>query len=206
MRARTGTWVLGCVGVVAAIELGACSFPDVSFLGENGAASASSASAGPGSGGGPSGTQSAASSGGDGGGSSSGAAGGSSTSSGTGGAGGAGGCPDADGDGQTADYCGGEDCADGDARAFAGQTEYFVSPVMGLPAGSVLQYDFNCDGGEEGRYTSSKCELGSCDTSSHFLVATLVKCGEKAEFGKCINQTFSCPADVEFVSKPQECR
>lgn len=207
MRARNGTWVLGCVAVMTTITLGACSFPDVSFLDGGVTTSASSASGGPGSGGGPSGSQSAAGSGGDGGGGTGGATTGSVTSSGSGGAGGAGGCPDADGDGQTSADCGGEDCADGDNRAFTGQMMYFSTPVKNLPPEAVLKYDFNCDGGEEGQYTSSECiTFGTCDTSSHFLVTMLVKCGEKAEFGKCMDQPFSCSTDIEFVDKAQECR
>lgn len=206
MRTRTGTWVLGCVGVVAAITLGACSFPDVEFLAEGVTTSASSASGGPGSGGGPSGTQSASGSGGDGGGGTGGAAGGSATSSGSGGAGGAGGCPDADGDGHTADYCGGDDCADGDDRAFTGQELYFSTPVKNLPPEAVLKYDFNCDGGEEVHYTSSVCKWGACDTAEHFLVDTEMYCGQTAKFGTCESEPLSCTEVVKYVSKAQECR
>lgn len=206
MRARNGTWVLGCFGVVTATGLGACSFPNVLFEENVGPTSASSAANGPGSGGGTSGAQSVSSAGGDGGGGTGGEAGGSTTSSGSGGAAGAGGCPDADGDGQTSADCGGEDCADGDDRAFKGQIEYFVTPVKGLPDGSILQFDFDCNGGEEGRYTSSECKPEACDASSHFLVPAVVKCGEPAEFGTCVYQVFTCPKNVEFVKKVQECR
>jgi hypothetical protein len=82
--------------------------------------------------------------------------------------------PDADGDGfgtgegvaQCETSAGfadaGGDCADGDARAFPGATEYYETPIMGETTGAPFDYD--CDGEEFKEHVpcGTGCRNGFC--------------------------------------------
>lgn len=88
-----------------------------------------------------------------------------------------------------------DDCADTDARAHPGQTEYFATSVMGLPG----VYDFNCSGTVEYARDHSRYGLGPvasaapvpagrctdrCDGQDHW-VGGYPPCGGIASYWYC---------------------
>ena len=75
-----------------------------------------------------------------------------------------------------------DDCDDCDENVFGGQTAYFAEQRR---SGG---YDYDCNGTEEYRYTSSQCEgLLGCGRSNIFLSSGIVPCGESHEFGDCLS-------------------
>lgn len=71
-------------------------------------------------------------------------------------------CTDADGDGYKAEYCGGEDCCDSDSDVHPGQTTYYGS------SNACGDFDYNCDGTEEKKYTGSTDDCGDTCSSDAF--------------------------------------
>jgi hypothetical protein len=95
---------------------------------------------------------------------------------------GSGGC-DADRDQHPAKgACGGDDCDDGDARVWPGQTEYFADRQ------TRVDYDYDCNGSpEQEQLEPIVCPgvaVGVCPTETGFL-KTLPSCGEVGAWGTC---------------------
>jgi hypothetical protein len=91
--------------------------------------------------------------------------------------------PDGDHDGHDAVECGGDDCDDGDDRAYPGQTDYF-STERKTKGG----YNFDCDpdGNETPLYGTTACNaIGQCPLTDVFIASSPVPCGQSNNFGDC---------------------
>jgi hypothetical protein len=78
--------------------------------------------------------------------------------------------------------CQGDDCEDGDARVWPGQTEYFADRQ------TRVDYDYDCSGSaEQEQLEPIVCPgvaVGACPTRTGFL-KTLPACGEIGAWGTC---------------------
>lgn len=112
------------------------------------------------------------------------------------------------------------DCADKEPDAHpytatANGTAWRTTPIPG--ATTKVDFDYNCDGNEEKRYSTkgvlaaSLCGLKgsgqyySCSGNSGWTGAVVPECGEKAEFSKCGKSGLSSCTRVKG-QQAQECR
>lgn len=120
--------------------------------------------------------------------------------------GGGGGCCDCDGDTHKAKgVCGGDDCDDGDAKAFPDEDAYYgtANPVVG--------YDWDCNGTPEREPALDKaidCGLIGlpCAAGTGFLAKVPPPCGGKADWGTCKQSGISCVKDVLEIDKVMTCK
>jgi len=96
----------------------------------------------------------------------------------------------------------GDDCDDGDARAYPGQVSYFATP---RPGGS---FDFDCDGKAEREHVRVDpqycvCAAGTCSISRGWK-SEVPACGDAADFAWEPMTPAAC--DIRYVSMTQACR
>ncbi len=119
------------------------------------------------------------------------------------------GCPDNDGDGQKAAWCGGTDCHDGNKDVFLGQPAWFYKPYS-LPDGGT-SWDYNCNGKVDYPSTSSglggctyDASKGTCKVTMGWVGPSVPPCGVFAPFiSSCTVTGSSCSTGA--VSGQQAC-
>lgn len=85
------------------------------------------------------------------------------------------------------------DCADGDAKAFPGQPEYFSVPILG--ARTVEPFDFNCDGTTDVKLplSASACGPGLPRPEPDSWLGKVPECGQAGNLivpsGDCKTQS-----------------
>lgn len=97
---------------------------------------------------------------------------------------------------------GGDDCDDGDARAYPDQASYFPTP---RPGGS---FDFDCDGKVEREQTRIDpqyclCGPGGCSISRGWK-SEVPECGDAGDYAWEPASPAAC--DIRYVSMTQACR
>ena len=185
----------GALLVAAAIGGGACTYNTTYIIGPDGGMSSSESSA---SGTGGMMASSSSSMGGAGGAASSNA----SSSSGP--------CTtDADGDGAVSWQCpGGTDCADQDFNAHPEppMVSFGKAPIQGPKAPGTKDYDFNCNGNEEGETLVLKCGMVGCNPQNQIGVQFAVACGGTALLGHCAAITCAWTPENPPKSVVQKCK
>jgi hypothetical protein len=91
------------------------------------------------------------------------------------------------------------DCADGDAKAFPGQPEYFAVPILG--ARTVEPFDFNCDGTTDVKLalSANACGSGIQPPEPDSWLGNVPECGKA---GSLIVTPVAC----QTASTVQTCR
>ncbi len=126
------------------------------------------------------------------------------SSTGAGGAGGA--CCDCDGDHHDAKgLCAGDDCDDGDAKAFPDEPAYYPT------ANPIVGFDWDCNGTPDRDPKLDKAvdcmAIGlPCAAGTGFLAKVPPPCGGQGDWGTCKQSGINCVKDVLEVGKVMSCK